>query len=88
MSHLNSSTRSSKPRASIVAAPTGAPKVRSVLTKDEVAEILRVTPSCVTELTRPRCSRPLKFIKIGKFVRFRLSDILDYVGGAAPEAGA
>jgi excisionase family DNA binding protein len=52
-----------------------------VLTKEEVAAFLRVTPSCVTELTRRRCSRPLPFFKVGKYIRFRKSEVENYALG-------
>ncbi len=52
-----------------------------VMTKDEVAAFLKVSPSCVTELIRPRCSRPLPFIKIGKYIRFRKSEVELYALG-------
>ena len=54
-----------------------------ILTRDEAAAFLRVSPACVYELIRPRCSRPLPFIKIGKYVRFRRTDLEKYVSEAA-----
>jgi excisionase family DNA binding protein len=54
-----------------------------ILTRDEVAAFLRVTPACVIELTRARCSRPLPFFKVGKYVRFRKSEVEAYAMGRA-----
>jgi excisionase family DNA binding protein len=54
-----------------------------ILTKEEVAEILRVKPSTIAELIRPRASRILPHIKIGKYVRFRRVDVEKYISEAA-----
>jgi excisionase family DNA binding protein len=54
----------------------------AILTREEAASYLRVTPACVSELIRPRCSRPLPFVKIGKYVRFRRADLEKYAGAA------
>ena len=54
-----------------------------ILTKEEVAEILRVKPSTIAELIRPRCSRILPHIKIGRYVRFRRVDVEKYISEAA-----
>ena len=53
----------------------------AILTRQEVAALLRVSPGCVSELIRPRCSRRLAYIKIGKYIRFRRSDVEAYVAG-------
>ena len=54
-----------------------------VLTRQQVADLLQVTPSQVYELTRKRSSRPLPFVRVGKFLRFRLADVEAYVNGVA-----
>lgn len=46
-----------------------------VLTIEEVAKVLKMKPEQVYELTRGRCRRPLPFLKVGKFLRFRLSSV-------------
>lgn len=46
-----------------------------ILTKEQVAKRLQVTPDCVYEMTRSRCANPLPFIKVGKYVRFVWSDV-------------
>lgn len=54
-----------------------------ILTKEEVAEILRVTPGTIAELIRPRARRILPHIKIGRYVRFRRVDIEKYISEAS-----
>jgi excisionase family DNA binding protein len=51
----------------------------TLLTVKEVAEILRVPVSWVYEHTRDRSVDQLPYIKIGKYVRFRLPDIEKYL---------
>ena len=46
-----------------------------LLTKEQIAPHLQLNPEQVYELTRSRSADPLPFVKIGKYVRFRLSDI-------------
>ena len=45
----------------------------------EVAEILKVPLSWVYDHTRDGCSDPLPHLKVGKYLRFLASDILDYL---------
>lgn len=54
-----------------------------VLTIPQVASLLQVKPAQVYELTRARSSRRLPAVKVGKFLRFRLTDVQAYVNGAA-----
>ncbi len=46
-----------------------------VLTLEEAARWLKMTPSQLYELTRKRARRPLPCLKAGKTLRFRLSAI-------------
>lgn len=41
-----------------------------ILTKEQVAERLQVSPGCVYEMTRSRSRNPLPHIKVGKYLRF------------------
>jgi len=41
-----------------------------ILTLEEVAARLKVTPRWVYEKTRRRCQKPLPTIRIGRFLRF------------------
>jgi len=53
--------------------------VESLLTVKEVAEILRVPVSWVYERTRRRGGERLPHVKVGKYLRFRQSDLAAYV---------
>jgi excisionase family DNA binding protein len=46
-----------------------------LLTAEEVAERLKIKASTVYELTRRRSRQPLPFLKIGKYLRFRWSEV-------------
>jgi excisionase family DNA binding protein len=50
-----------------------------LLTVHEVAEFLRVPPSWVYERTRRRGTDRLPHVKVGKYLRFRLSDLETYL---------
>ncbi len=51
----------------------------TLLTVQEVAEILKVPVSWVYEHTRGNCVGKLPHIKVGKYVRFLDSDISKYL---------
>lgn len=51
----------------------------ALLTVHEVAEFLRVPPSWVYERTRRHGRDRLPHVKIGKYLRFRLSDLETYL---------
>jgi excisionase family DNA binding protein len=51
------------------------PNPQSILTGEQVATQLQISPDTVYELTRRRCRNPLPFIKVGKYLRFRWSDV-------------
>jgi len=44
-----------------------------ILTKEDVAQRLRVEPRTVYELTRRRAKRPLPVLRVGKYLRFKWS---------------
>jgi excisionase family DNA binding protein len=46
-----------------------------LMTGEEVAERLKIKASTVYELTRRRTRQPLPFFKVGKYLRFRWSDV-------------
>jgi excisionase family DNA binding protein len=50
-----------------------------LLTVHDVAEFLRVPPSWVYERTRRRGRDRLPHVKVGKYLRFRLSDLETYL---------
>ncbi len=50
-----------------------------ILTKEEIAARLQVEPHTVYEMTRARCAARLPFFKVGKYLRFRWSDVEDYL---------
>lgn len=56
--------------------------VERLLTIREVAQLLGVHASWVYDHVRPGCGDPLPYIKLGKYLRFRLPDILDYLDAA------
>jgi excisionase family DNA binding protein len=51
------------------------PSWEPILTIEQVAERLQLSPSTVYELTRRRSRRPLPVLRAGKFLRFRWSQI-------------
>ena len=53
--------------------------VESLLTVKEVAGFLRVPASWVYERTRRRGGERLPHVKVGKYLRFRQSDLTAYV---------
>lgn len=50
-----------------------------LLTAEEVAQFLKVPLSWVYERSRQRSSDPLPHVKLGKYLRFYKSDLLDYM---------
>jgi excisionase family DNA binding protein len=51
----------------------------TLLTVHEVAELLKVPVSWVYEHTRQRGIRRLPHLKLGKYVRFKLSDVARFL---------
>jgi excisionase family DNA binding protein len=52
-----------------------------ILTPEELAALLRVTPSWVNEKTRRRAKNPLPALRIGRYIRFRRSDVIAWLDG-------
>ncbi len=50
-----------------------------LLTVEDVAELLHVPPSWVYERTRQRSSNRLPGFRLGKYWRFRLTDLLQWL---------
>lgn len=50
-----------------------------LLTVRDVAELLQVPVSWVYKHAAPRCPNPLPFIKLGKYLRFRSTDIMAFL---------
>lgn len=59
------------------------PIFEPILTVEQAAEILQLKPSTIYELTRRRNARPLPVHKAGKFLRFRRSEIENWLDGKA-----
>ncbi len=55
--------------------PTELLSFEPILTPEQVAERLQIKPRTVYELTRRRSARPLPVLKVGKYLRFRWSEI-------------
>jgi excisionase family DNA binding protein len=55
------------------------PPEQVLLTVQEVAEILRVSPSWVYEHTRERCKHRIPGIRLGKYWRFIEADVVAWV---------
>jgi excisionase family DNA binding protein len=59
--------------------PYGSADLETLLTVHDVAQILKVPVTWVYERTRRRTRDCLPHIKMGKYVRFRLSDVAVYL---------
>ena len=60
-------------------APRVSPASEALLTVHEVAEFLKVPVSWVYERTRRRGAERLPHIKIGKYLRFRFTEVQTYL---------
>ncbi len=61
---------------------TSPPRFEELLTPEELAAKLKVPTSTVFELTRKRTAKsrpPMPKLKVGKFVRFRLSEVITWM---------
>jgi excisionase family DNA binding protein len=62
-----------------------------ILTPEDAAELLRLEPSQLYELTRTRArsrhKKPIPRIKVGKFIRFRRSSLLAWLSELESEGG-
>jgi len=63
----------------VLQAPGASPESEALLTVHEVAGLLRVHVSWVYERTRRRGIERLPHLKVGKYVRFRLSEVEEYL---------
>ncbi len=50
-----------------------------ILTKEQVAERLKVTPRVVYGLTRSRSRNPIPFFRVGKVLRFNWLSVSEWV---------
>jgi predicted DNA-binding transcriptional regulator AlpA len=82
---------SSRAKAPALAADFGMQKVAmggekiddtQLLSVQDVARLLRVPVSWVYEHTRPKCTTPLPYIKLGRYLRFLPADISRYLEDA------
>jgi hypothetical protein len=55
----------------------------TLLTVPEVAALLHVPTSWVYDHARHDCASPLPVIRIGKYLRFRMSDLTKYIDSLA-----
>ena len=55
--------------------PNENPSFEPILTREQVAERLQIKASTVYELARRRSARPMPVLKVGKYLRFRWSEI-------------
>ena len=58
---------------------SGRDSVLELLTVEEIAAFLRVPKSWVYERTRRRGAERLPHVKLGKYLRFRLSEVAAYL---------
>ena len=57
-----------------------------ILTPEELAALLRVTPAWIHEKTRCRAKNPLPALRIGRYIRFRRSDVIAWLDGTRAPA--
>lgn len=53
--------------------------MKDLLTVTELAEILRTPVSWVYSRTREKGPRAIPRVRVGKYIRFRLDDVLDWL---------
>ena len=63
----------------VITASIHASKPEQLLTPEEAAELLRVPVSWVYQHSRRRSLDRIPFLKIGRYVRFREGDLLNYI---------
>jgi excisionase family DNA binding protein len=56
-----------------------------ILTIEETAALLRVAPTCVKSMVRNRCKNPLPYHRVGKYLRFRRSEVLTWFDGKSAQ---
>jgi excisionase family DNA binding protein len=62
------------------------PQQSDILTPEEVAALLRVSTGWVHEKCRARSRNPLPARRIGRYLRFRRSEVLAWFDGTAAPA--
>ena len=55
------------------------PKLGRLLTPEEAAELLQVPVSWMYQRVRRRSLDRIPFVKVGRYVRFRKEDLLNYI---------
>ena len=53
--------------------------MKDLLTVAELAEVLRTPVSWVYSRTREKGPRAIPRVRVGKYIRFRLDDVLDWL---------
>ena len=53
--------------------------MKELLTVSELAEVLRTPVSWVYSRTREKGPRAIPRVRVGKYIRFRLDDVLDWL---------
>lgn len=51
----------------------------TLLTVEELAELLRCPPSWIYSRTRQRSPQGIPTVRVGKYCRFRLQEVLDWL---------
>lgn len=54
-------------------------QAENILTPQEVAARLKVRPSWIVEKTRSRCANPIPCFRIGRYVRFDWSRVIQWL---------
>ena len=62
-----------------ITAGSYAPKLEQLLTPEEAAGMLRVKVSWIYQRTRRRNLDHIPFVKVGRYIRFREVDLLNYI---------
>ena len=52
---------------------------QDLLTVSELAEVLRTPVSWVYSRTREKGPRAIPIVRVGKYIRFRLDDVMDWL---------
>ena len=63
----------------VIKAGSDAPKLERLLTVEELAELLKVPATWIYSRTRARSVNRLPGLRIGKYWRFRESDVLEWL---------
>jgi excisionase family DNA binding protein len=66
--------------------PMSATTTHEILTPEEVAALLRVSPNFIYEKCRARQRNPLPAHRIGRYLRFRRSEVLAWFDRTAEPA--